>query len=73
MNQYTCTCNTNDYLWRAVCVAKDEDAARELAAGHADWKWWGYGLAELKQWNVALAEKSVAGPARIVDSTYYDH
>ncbi len=48
MNMYTCTCNTNDYLWRAVCIAKEEDTARELAAGHADWKWWGYGLAELK-------------------------
>ena len=73
MNKYTCTCNSENYLWRAVCIAKDAETAREMAAGHADRKWWGYGLAELKNWTVTLAEKSVPGPARVEEATYFGH
>ncbi len=71
MNKYNCTCNTEGYLWRAVCIARSEDAAREMAANYADRKWWGYGLAELNAWRVALTEMCVPGPARVEDSTYF--
>ena len=71
MNKYSCIYNSGSYLYRAVCVAEDENTARELVAEEANREWPRYGLADPKKWNVmALAVKCASGPARVLDLRY---
>lgn len=69
MNKYNCTYNSGSFLYRVSCIAEDERAAKDMAFDAADRQWRGY-VGKSEKWNAALVERSVYGPARVLDVTY---
>jgi hypothetical protein len=66
MNKFSCTRSLGEDIFYATLIAEDAEQAKEMALAEVNAKW-GRSGGRLREWNVALLEAGVDGPARILD------
>jgi len=66
MNKFSCTRSLGEDIFYATLIAENEQQAREMAVEETNKKWSRNG-GRPREWNVAVLEAEVDGPARILD------
>jgi hypothetical protein len=71
MTKFSCTMSLGEDLYYATLIAEDEQQAREMAVAEASKKW-AKAAGRPRNWNVAVLESGVSGPAQILDCGHRD-
>jgi hypothetical protein len=66
MLKYSCTKSLGEDIFYATLIAEDPQQAREMAVEETNRKWSRNG-GRPRDWNVAVLEADVEGPARVLD------
>jgi hypothetical protein len=66
MIKYSCTKSLGEDIFYATLIAEDPQQAREMAVEETNRKWSRNG-GRPRDWNVAVLEADVEGPARVPD------
>ena len=66
MNKFSCTKSLGEDIYFATLVAENAEQAKEMAVAEVNEKWRRNG-GRPREWNVAVLEAGVDGPARILD------
>ncbi len=66
MIKFSCTKSLGEDIYFATLIAEDVQQAREMAVEETNRKWSRNG-GRPREWNVAVLEAEVDGPARILD------
>lgn len=69
MTKYSSTMTSGSYLYYTTLIADTEQQAREMAVIETNKRWSGYG-GRPRDWNVAVVESGVSGPARMLECSY---
>ena len=69
MNKFSCTRSLGEEIYYATLIAQNEQQAREMALAEVNQKFSKSG-GRIREWNVAVLESDVDGPARILDCGY---
>jgi hypothetical protein len=64
--KFSCTRSLGEDIYYATLIADDAQQAREMAVEETNRKWSRSG-GRSREWNVAVLEEGVEGPARILD------
>jgi hypothetical protein len=66
MIKYSCTKSLGEDIFYATLIAEDPQQAKEMAVEETNKKWSRNG-GRPRDWNVAVLEAEVDGPARVLD------
>jgi hypothetical protein len=66
MLKYSCTKSLGEDIFYATLIAENPQQAREMAVEETNRKWSRNG-GRPRDWNVAVLEADVEGPARVLD------
>jgi hypothetical protein len=69
MNKFSCTRSLGEEIYYATLIAEDGQQARVMAVEETNRKWSRNG-GRPREWNVAVLEEGVEGPARVLDCGY---
>ena len=69
MNKFSCTRSLGEEIYYATLIAEDAQQARVMAIEETNKKWSRSG-GRPREWNVAVLEEGVDGPARVLDCGY---
>ncbi len=66
MIKFSCTKSLGEDIYYATLIAENRQQAKEMAVAEINEKWAGNG-GRARDWNVAVLEPEVPGPAQVLD------